>query len=260
MVIRAFNEEGRLLQELHAQGFELLTSQSHALSQENLARLACLRYSLRSLGFPEYVSNTLDLSAVRQVVTQLMLSGKQAGSWRTLFARFKAFFSENSIEVTQIKNSNEYAKQIADMFNLMDYDMLVKDVKDVKFDSLGNPMGLSMPFRRFNREAYADADPNNSMFLTDKGRTQVKLGTNKCTARDVKFIGDPDLRPITIFECGMAVRWLHVLSLFIEDKFETRISLRFLASYKNWLLAVICLIGAYIGWWILLTFIGLIFF
>lgn len=57
----------------------------------------------------------------------------------------------------------------------------------------------------------------NGPVLTNYGRYQLMSGLQR---RDLKYDGDPDLRPICTYEIPFLVRWLYALSLVINSKYQ----------------------------------------
>lgn len=58
-----------------------------------------------------------------------------------------------------------------------------------------------------------DEWPTGRNFVT--GRQQLRCGLRR---RDLKYEGDPDLRPISSYEVVFLVRWLYSLSLLLNTK------------------------------------------
>ena len=85
--------------------------------------------------------------------------------------------------------------------------------------------------------------------LTQEGREEVTRGNKKCTNRDIGYIGDPRLRPITSHECAILVRVFVWLSFTLEARFNKHMNLRFLASYVNFIPLLIFFLLFYIFLW-----------
>lgn len=82
-----------------------------------------------------------------------------------------------------------------------------------------------------------------TMYLTRQGREQVKRGL-KPSKLDVKFIGDPALKPVCSYENAFLVRTLHRIAKLINGTNAWKstglppLSLRVLAAYPVLLLIV----------------------
>ncbi|XP_050686434.1 sphingomyelin phosphodiesterase 4-like isoform X2 [Eriocheir sinensis] len=61
----------------------------------------------------------------------------------------------------------------------------------------------------------------NGPVLTAYGRQQLRCGLRR---RDLKYEGDPDLRPITSYEIVFLVRWLYTVSLLLNTKYGDRMA------------------------------------
>ncbi|XP_042231611.1 sphingomyelin phosphodiesterase 4-like isoform X2 [Homarus americanus] len=62
------------------------------------------------------------------------------------------------------------------------------------------------------------ANTPSGPMLTNYGRYQLKSGLCR---RDLKYDGDPDLKPICTFEIPFLVRWLYSLTMLINSKYGT---------------------------------------
>uniref|UniRef100_A0A6A7FTK8 Sphingomyelin phosphodiesterase 4-like isoform X2 n=2 Tax=Hirondellea gigas TaxID=1518452 RepID=A0A6A7FTK8_9CRUS len=67
----------------------------------------------------------------------------------------------------------------------------------------------------------------NGMVLTDEGRRQLVSGLRR---KDLKYEGDPDLRPISFGELTLLVRWLYSLATFLNNKYSSSISSGYYSS------------------------------
>lgn len=61
---------------------------------------------------------------------------------------------------------------------------------------------------------------DHGFVLTDEGRRQLVSGLRR---KDLKFEGDPDLRPIGFGEFALLVRWLYSLATFLNTKYASRL-------------------------------------
>jgi len=101
--------------------------------------------------------------------------------------------------------------------------------------------------------SFQSAHHNNSMVLTPEGREEIITGRKTCSNRDVQFLGDQWMRPITSMENALLVRFFHLLSKYINKKTGMTINLRPLASY-NFYLLVLLFLGLIVMLWILSKF------
>jgi len=61
-----------------------------------------------------------------------------------------------------------------------------------------------------------------TIYLTQKGRDQVRKGLRKCSNLEASFIGDPSLKPITNDEIRFLVRGFHTLSSWLNKHQQAR--------------------------------------